>query len=126
VEDETIIALELDDFFKSVGFNVVGPFGNLTQATQALAAEAIDFAILDTNLNGEMVYPLAEELLRHGIPFLFLTGYDASDLPDRFRTIPRVSKPFDQSHLMEQIRVLVIRKKRHNLDDLEGVRVAAK
>jgi PAS domain S-box-containing protein len=109
VEDETLIALELDDLFRSAGLSVVGPFGDVTQASQATQTEAIDIAVLDTNLNGELVYPVAEELLRCGIPFLFLTGYDASDLPDRYRTNPRVSKPFDHAHLLEEVRAVLVR-----------------
>jgi DNA-binding response OmpR family regulator len=89
--------------------SVVGPFGDVTQASQATQTEAIDIAVLDTNLNGELVYPVAEELLRCGIPFLFLTGYDASDLPDRYRTNPRVSKPFDHAHLLEEVRAVLVR-----------------
>jgi PAS domain S-box-containing protein len=116
VEDETLLALELDEVFSSAGSKVIGPFANLAKATQAARGEPIDVAILDTNLNGEMVYPLAEELATRGIPFLFLTGYDASNLPDRFRSISRVSKPFDRANLVQQVQTAMIRKTSRDLE----------
>jgi two-component sensor histidine kinase len=117
VEDETLLALELDDVFNSVGSNVIGPFSNLSQATQAVRNRVIDVAILDTNLNGEMVYPLAEELGARGIPFLFLTGYDASNLPDRFRAVSRVAKPFSRGELLQQVQTAMIRNESRDLED---------
>jgi len=91
-----------------LGSSVIGPFNNLTKALQTAQRETIDVAILDTNLNGEMVYPLAEELLARGVPVLFLTGYDASDLPERFRVIPRVAKPFAEIEIIKQIEAIMI------------------
>lgn len=96
VEDETLLAFEFDELFNSASANVIGPFANLVQATQAARGYAIDVAILNTNLNDEMVYPLAEEMTTRRIPFLFLTGYDAYNLPDCFRAVPRMSRPFDR------------------------------
>jgi DNA-binding LytR/AlgR family response regulator len=83
---------------------VVGPYCNLAQASAALLHESIDLAVLDINLNGTMVYPLAEELATRGIPFLFLTGYGALDLPAAFRSLPRVSKPYDAASLTAEIK----------------------
>jgi DNA-binding response OmpR family regulator len=100
-----------------VGSNVIGPFSNLSQATQAVRNRVIDVAILDTNLNGEMVYPLAEELGARGIPFLFLTGYDASNLPDRFRAVSRVAKPFSRGELLQQVQTAMIRNESRDLED---------
>jgi hypothetical protein len=71
--------------------------------------EAINLAILDINLNGEMVYPLAEELSEEGIPFILMTGYDTSSLPERFRSAPRVSKPFDPEVLAGKIQQMRLR-----------------
>src|SRR5262249_40980860 len=83
VEDEGLLALELKEVFNSMGAKVIGPFGGLNVAMQAARAQAIDVAILDVNLKGELVYPLAAELAARGVPFLFLTGYDTADLPDQ-------------------------------------------
>jgi PAS domain S-box-containing protein len=108
VEDEFLLALEVEEALHSVGFRVIGPFCDLAKATQAARCEAIDVAILDMNLNGQMVYPLAVELEARGVPFLFITGYDASNLPERFRTVPRVAKPFDHADLINQVQAAII------------------
>jgi PAS domain S-box-containing protein len=94
VEDEGLVALELQDLLNKVGATVIGPFGDVAQAREAAGGEVIDLAVLDTNLNGEVVYPLARELLSRGIPFVFVTGYNSGDVPDEFRTLPRIAKPF--------------------------------
>jgi DNA-binding response OmpR family regulator len=61
--------------------------------------ETVGFAILDINLSGRPAFPLAEQLAAAGIPFLFLTGYARADLPERYRTLPRLQKPVDPSEL---------------------------
>jgi hypothetical protein len=77
-----LLAMELEGHLQGLGYTIVGPFGDLARATEACRREAIDVAVLDTNLNGEMVYPLADDLSAHGIPFIFVTGYSASNLPE--------------------------------------------
>ena len=76
----------------------------LEEAMNAAEREHFDFAILDINLNGTMVYPLADQLLARGIPFLFLTGYSLSNLPERFRPVTRLSKPCDPDLLIATLR----------------------
>ena len=70
-------------------------------------SEPIDVAILDTNLNGQMVCPLADELLAWGVPVIFLTGYERASLPVRFRVVPQISKPYDPAVLIKEIRLSV-------------------
>jgi two-component system, response regulator PdtaR len=103
VEDEFLLACALEENLRANGAVVVGPYCNLAQASAALLHESIDLAVLDINLNGAMVYPLAEELAARGIPFLFLTGYGTLDLPAEFRSLPRVSKPYDAASLTAAI-----------------------
>jgi PAS domain S-box-containing protein len=103
VEDEALLAMELETLLQSAGCTVIGPFSNLEQAREAVHGEAINIALLDTNLNGEMVYPLADDLAARGVPFIFVTGYGASHLPERFRAAPRVSKPYDPSVLRREL-----------------------
>jgi DNA-binding NtrC family response regulator len=67
----------------------------MRQAEHAASREALDLAVLDVNLRGEMVYPLAEHVMERGIPVLFLTGYGLGVLPDKFRTTPILAKPYD-------------------------------
>jgi chemotaxis family two-component system sensor kinase Cph1 len=103
VEDESLLAMELEEFLHAAGYTIVGPFSDLGRATEAAHRETIDLAVLDSNLNGEMVYPLADELSAQGVPFIFVTGYGTSNLPERFRSAPRVPKPFDPAALINQL-----------------------
>lgn len=99
VEDEFLVALEVEAALECMGCNIVGPFAKLGKAVEAARKAAIDGAVLDINLNGEMVYPLAELLERQSIPFVFITGYTAADLPERFRAFRRLQKPLDPNAL---------------------------
>lgn len=79
VEDEYLLADDLSDALSDVGAKVVGPAGSIEQATALiLSREPIDVAILDVNLRGEMVFPVADALRQRGIPFAFATGYDST------------------------------------------------
>ena len=99
VEDEALLAMELETVLQSAGCTVIGPFSNLERARAAVHTEAMNFALLDTNLNGQMVYPLADDLAARGVPFMFVTGYGPSHLPERFRSAPRIAKPYDPAAL---------------------------
>ena len=103
VEDEFLLAMSLEDDLASVGCASVGPFSNLASATEAARREEFDLAILDVNLNGEAIFPLADELLSRGKPFVLVTGYGAASLPDRFRALPRLPKPYDLANLVREI-----------------------
>jgi CheY-like chemotaxis protein len=102
-EDEFFVALVVEETLQSVGCTVLGPYSDLAQATAAAAEEPIDAAVLDINLGGEMVYPLAEHLHRHGIPFVFTTGYAVADLPEHFRVFECLNKPVDPTTLKRAV-----------------------
>jgi len=104
VEDEFLLALQLEELVHAHGGAVRGPYRRLDEALKAAQREAFDFAILDINLNGTMVYPLADDLLARGIPFLLLSGYSLSNLPERFRTVTRLNKPCDPELLIATLR----------------------
>ncbi len=91
VEDEFTVAAELADHFRSVGAEVLGPVPCLARAEEYL--DRVDAAILDINLNGEMVFPLADVLSERGVPFVFFSGNEEILLPERFRYTPSLSKP---------------------------------
>jgi DNA-binding response OmpR family regulator len=76
VEDETILAMMIEDALVDEGYTVVGPFARLDDALQAAEREALDAALLDINIVGGMVFPVAEMLARRGVPFFLATGYD--------------------------------------------------
>jgi two-component system, chemotaxis family, sensor kinase Cph1 len=94
VEDMLLVALELDNLLRSAGVETVGPAARLEQALALAERERLDGAVLDINLEGKMVIPVAEVLRRRGVPFVFLTGYgDVATLPDEFRSERRLIKP---------------------------------
>jgi DNA-binding response OmpR family regulator len=108
VEDEFLLALHIEELLHSRGGTVLGPFRMLDDAMRAAQHEEFDFAILDVNLNGTMVYPLADDLLARGIPFLFLSGYTLSNLPERFRGVTRLNKPCDPALLIATLRARLL------------------
>ncbi len=100
VEDDLMIAMLVDDVLKEAGCEVVGPFPRLAPALQAASSERLDGALLDINLAGELVSPVADRLIERGVPFVFLTGYGWHMLPERFHTRPLVMKPCRQDMLL--------------------------
>lgn len=111
VEDEYLVALLLEEDLRSAGCTIAGPHTSLSAANAAARGEPVGLAILDVNLNGEMVYPLAEELADRGVPLVFLSGYDIGHFPERFKTTPRVGKPHDRAALLREIARALDRKK---------------
>jgi DNA-binding response OmpR family regulator len=105
VEDEFFVAVMLEDDLRAAGFSTLGPFRTLASAREAACREQFNLAVLDINLNGEAVYPLADELLARGIPLLFLSGY--VELPERFKAAPQLSKPHNPEALVKLIRRMV-------------------
>lgn len=103
VEDEFLVAALLEADLLAAGYTVVGPFTNLAAAMEASRHEAFDLAVLDVNLHGEMVFPLADELSARGIRFIFLSGYGPQSLPDRHRSTPYMAKPYDPAVLIREI-----------------------
>ena len=99
VEDEAIVALAVNDSLTDLGFSVIGPFSRVSDACRALQDNKVDAAILDINLNGEMVYSLAELLTARKIPFVFATGYGAESIETRFEHIPVLQKPIEKDML---------------------------
>jgi CheY-like chemotaxis protein len=94
VEDEYFIADDLKRSITKEGAEVVGPVATIEDAMRLVESTAtIDGAVLDINLRGQVVYPVADRLMAQGIPFLFLTGYDARAIPEKYASIVRCDKP---------------------------------
>lgn len=114
VEDSSIVALELALLLGDQGIEVVGPFGRLSLVQEALAVtgivEDLDAALLDINLDGACIYPLAEFLIRNDVPVLFLTGYNDAGIDERYRQVPRVTKPYSERDLLFQLESVVGRR----------------
>lgn len=107
VEDEFLVAVLLCADLEGDGYSVSGPFSTNEAAFGALRDRRIDGAVLDINLNGQMIYPLARELARQGIPFIFVSGYSASDIPEEFRRYPRLAKPTDNQRVLKELATLL-------------------
>lgn len=93
VEDEMLVALDLQESIKALGYHVIGPYGRLAEAIEGAESQTVDFAILDLNLNGEMTYDLAEQLEKRGIPIVFTTGYESDAITSRFLNCRVLNKP---------------------------------
>ncbi len=107
VEDDYLIATLLTEVIETAGWQVVGPVGHLSEAVYAATSENFDAAVLDVNLGGEAVYPVAEVLDRRRVPFAFLTGYGTDTLSRPFCERPRLGKPFKTQDLIGMVKRLV-------------------
>ena len=92
-EDEFLIAVLLEENLRESGYDVAGPFSDLTSLLAALDSEKFDCAILDVNLGGQMVYPAVDVLLKRGVPFTLLSGYGNTNTPDAYRGVTVMGKP---------------------------------
>jgi CheY-like chemotaxis protein len=99
VEDDSLVAMSVGDMLSDLGCSIVANAGNLVQAFEKVGAGGFDFALLDVNLRGKEVFPVAEALSEQGIPFAFASGYGRAGLPEEYRTSPIVSKPFQMEEL---------------------------
>ncbi len=93
VEDEVIVGMFMEEVLEELGFAPTHPIASLAEAMMAAERERYDGAVLDMNLRGESVYPLAELLQTQNVPFVFVTGYGRNGLDERFADVPIVQKP---------------------------------
>jgi len=99
VEDEALTGMMMSDMLTDLGFDVIGPFGRVADAMAAVGREDFQAAVLDVNLDGEMVYPVADAVLARGVPFVFVTGYGAEGIDRRFARVPVLQKPIERQML---------------------------
>ena len=104
-EDEYMVARALRLKLAEAGAQVLGPVSSVALGLQQLQDDGPpDVALLDVNLGGEMVYPLADALLARGVPLVFATGYDAWAIPARYAHLPRCEKPVELDDLFAALR----------------------
>jgi two-component SAPR family response regulator len=103
VEDESIVALDIENMLEEIGCKVVASVPRLVKALYLASSLDIDLAVLDINLAGEVVYPLALRLADRGIPFVFSTGYSTTTLPAELRDRPLVKKPVTLGSLKKAV-----------------------
>jgi len=108
VEDEYLIVVELIERLETVGANVFGPVSSVEDALKLISDQSvISVAVLDCNLLGDPCYPVADALQARRIPFVFTSGYSADDLPEKYRDVPLVEKPFSASEVVARLESLV-------------------
>ncbi len=107
VEDEFLLAMDIESAIREAGGLVVGPVVTLKDAVATAEREELNAAVLDLNLRGEMSYPVAEVLRSRRIPFLFATGYTENRLPQPFQCRPCLRKPFTWGALTAAIERLL-------------------
>ena len=106
VEDEMIVALFIEDLLEELGHKVAGTSARLDDAIARANDGGFDLAILDVHLQGEEVFPLADQLAEKGVPFIFATGYGERGIPERLRAAPTLQKPFRPEELADMIEKL--------------------
>lgn len=107
VEDEMLVAMFVEGVLIDLGCLVVGPAGRLPQAIRLAAAESIDGALLDLNLDGDEVYSVADKLAERNIPFAFATGHSAVHLKNPYRDRPLIQKPYGVRQIQELLHTWV-------------------
>jgi CheY-like chemotaxis protein len=103
VEDESLIAMLLEDMILQLGGTLAATATRVQRALEILAdrAVAIDLAVVDVNLGGEEAFPVAAALAERGVPFAFSTGYGNSGLPAAWRNRPTLQKPFSEDQVRQ-------------------------
>ena len=107
VEDEAMIALDLEATLTSAGASVIGPLAQVADAIEALQDEDPDAALLDVNVGGQRVYPVVAILQARGIPFVFLTGYAEQMLPESLRDQRICRKPCHPQRVVQALQAVL-------------------
>ncbi len=103
-DDERLVAQDVADTLRSAGVTVIGPLTSLQEAQRWVEADRFDAAVLDINLDGELVWPVALKLRDRGIPFLLASGYsDTLATPDALADAPRIDKPLSGPRLLARL-----------------------
>lgn len=103
VEDEPLIAMSLEDLLSDKGAICLGPVGSIDSALDLIAANRFDIALLDINLRGQKIDPVADRLAAAGIPFIFTTGHGEDGLPKSHRHRPVIAKPYSDTAVIDTL-----------------------
>ena len=104
VEDESLVAMLLETILEDMGCTPVGPASNIDDGLAMVAdSEHLDAALLDVNVAGRQVFPVAEALKARGVPFVFSTGYGEGGLPDEWRGQSTIQKPFTEAAVRDAL-----------------------
>lgn len=111
VEDELMIRMLLEDMLGELGYTVAAEAARIEEALDAAKNADFDIAILDVNLNGQPISPVADALVARGMPFVFATGYGERGLPEPYRDRPTLKKPFQMDGLKQMLQTALERGK---------------
>ena len=114
VEDEALVAMMMHGILEQLDCTVIGPCATCFEALSLLKENKIDAAILDVNLGGETVYPVADALTRQGVPFAFATGYGRETIESRFAHVTTLEKPVGYDELRAALRNLCVAALEHS------------
>ena len=103
VEDEVMIRMMVADMLEELGYRVVAEAGDIGEAIRLAQCTDFDLAILDVNVNGKVISPVADLIKARNRPFIFATGYGSSGLPEEYRDRPSLQKPFQLETLSRVI-----------------------
>ena len=106
VEDELLVALDIESILNDAGLIVIGPASSAAEALVLINSTEPDAALIDANLSGEPITEVAKTLSERGIPFAYVTGYGRESLPNDYQA-PIVTKPFDADQLLAAARRLL-------------------
>jgi len=119
VEDESIVSMMVENMLTDLGCADVWYASGVSEALEILAERAPDAAVLDVNLAGEQVYPVARRLAAEAIPFIFATGYGASGIEREWGARPVIQKPFHSDALASAL-ATALQPARRALETGEG------
>lgn len=107
VEDQYLIRMMLEDMLADLGHDVAAAVGTMPEASEQARNGDFHVAILDVNVDGEQIFPVADIIAERGLPFVFATGYGEHSLPDAYRGCPTLLKPFQASQLADMLTKLL-------------------
>jgi DNA-binding response OmpR family regulator len=107
VEDEMLVSMLVEDMLADFGCSVIGPAPDLDSAMALASSAEIDAALLDVNVAGRAIFPVADALKARGVPFAFASGYGAAGVEGDHRGAPVLQKPFRQIDLERALTSLV-------------------
>lgn len=107
VEDESLVAMLLETILEDMGCVPVGPAADIDEGLALANSETLDAALLDVNVAGRQIFPVAEALKARGVPFVFSTGYGEGGLPEEWRGQPTIQKPFTEAAVRDALMAAV-------------------
>jgi CheY-like chemotaxis protein len=94
VEEEVMSRMMVADMLQELRYSVAAEAGEINEAIRLAQSTDFDLAILDVNVNGKVISPVADLIRARNLPFIFATGYGSSGLPEEYRDRPALQKPF--------------------------------